>query len=171
MFKDYYSILGVTLNATDQEIKQAFRTQALKWHPDRNPDTDTTSKILEIIEANLILKDPQARARYDIVYIRYKSYHQNAKAETSEGDNSRQKKSNGTNESSKKESFKVQDDILEDWIEKAKRQAAGIALQTIKDLKGVSSAAAKGLLSGLLQLVIWIIVVNILFFNIKLIKN
>jgi hypothetical protein len=110
------------------------------------------------------LKDPEARARYDIVYNRYKSYQQNAKAETSEGNNSRQKKSSGTNEPSKNESFKVQDDILEDWIEKAKRQAVDLALQTNKDLKGVSSAAAKGLLSGLLQLVIWIIAANIISF-------
>jgi curved DNA-binding protein CbpA len=171
MFKDYYSILGVGLNATDQEIKQAFRTEALKWHPDRNPDTDTTPRMQDIVEANLILKDPEARARYDIVYNRYKSYQQNAKVETSEGNSSRQKKSSGTNEPSKNESFKVQDDILEDWIEKAKRQAVDLALQTIKDLKGVSSAAAKGLLSGLLQLVIWIIVVNSILFFVKLIKN
>jgi hypothetical protein len=88
-----------------------------------------------------------------------------------EGDSSRHKNSSGTNEPSKNESFKVQDDILEGWIEKAKRQAVDLALQTIKDLKGVSSAAAKGLLSGLLQLVTWIIVVNIILFFVKLIKN
>lgn len=174
MFKDYYSILGVTFNATDQEIKQAFRTQAIKWHPDTNQGIDTTSRMQEINEANLILKDPEARARYNIAYNRYKAYQnneQNTRAGTSEEGNSTQKKSSGTNKTSKNESFKIQDDILEHWMQNAKKQAVDLAIQTIKDFKGVSKAASKGLLSGLIQLVIWIIAANLLLFIIRLIKN
>ena len=174
MFKDYYSILAVTINATDQEIKQAFRTQAIKWHPDRNHGLDTTSSMQEINEANLILKDPEARARYNIAYNRYKTYQnneQNTRAGTSEEGNSKQKKPSDTNKASKNESFKIQDDILEHWMQNAKKQAVDLAIQTIKDFKGVSKAASKGLLSGLIQLIIWIIAANLLLFIIRLIKN
>jgi len=174
MFKDYYSILGVSVNATDQEIKQAFRNQAIKWHPDRNQGIDTTSRMQEINEANLILKDPEARARYNIAYKRYKSYQnneQNTRAKTSKEDNYSKNESSGTNRTSKNESFKVQDDILEHWMKNAKKQAVDLAIQTIKDFKGVGMAASKGFLSGLIQLVIWIIAANLLLFIIRLIKN
>jgi len=36
MFKDYYKLLDITQNASEEEIKKAFREQAIKWHPDRN---------------------------------------------------------------------------------------------------------------------------------------
>ena len=74
MFKDYYKILEVSQNATDEEIKKAFREQAIKWHPDRNQGTDTTLRMQEINEAHLILKDKEARTRYDIEYNKFKQY-------------------------------------------------------------------------------------------------
>ena len=77
MFKDYYKLLEITQNANDEEIKKAFREQAIKWHPDRNPGTDTTLRMQEINEAYLILKDKEARERYNIEYGKFSQYQEN----------------------------------------------------------------------------------------------
>lgn len=64
---DYYKILGVDRNATQEEIKKAYRRMALKWHPDRNPDNkeEAEAKFKEAAEAYEVLSDPEKRARYD----------------------------------------------------------------------------------------------------------
>jgi molecular chaperone DnaJ len=64
--KDYYAILGVDKNASDEEIKKAFRKLALQYHPDRNPgNKEAEEKFKEINEAYQVLSDPQKRAQYD----------------------------------------------------------------------------------------------------------
>ncbi|RME69448.1 MAG: molecular chaperone DnaJ [Nitrospirae bacterium] len=64
--KDYYKILGVSRNATQEEIKKAFRRLALKYHPDRNQgDKEAEEKFKEINEAYAVLGDPEKRAQYD----------------------------------------------------------------------------------------------------------
>ena len=64
--KDYYAILGVSRNATQEEIKKAYRRLALKYHPDRNPgDREAEERFKEISEAYEVLSDPQKRAIYD----------------------------------------------------------------------------------------------------------
>ncbi len=66
MSKDYYAILGVSRNATDEEIKKAYRQLAVKYHPDRNPDNkEAEERFKEINEAYSVLSDPQKRAQYD----------------------------------------------------------------------------------------------------------
>ncbi|MCX7951121.1 MAG: molecular chaperone DnaJ [Clostridiales bacterium] len=66
MAKDYYKILGIEKNATDDEIKSAFRKLALKYHPDRNPgNKEAEEKFKEINEAYQVLSDPQKKAQYD----------------------------------------------------------------------------------------------------------
>ena len=63
--KDYYSIMGVSRNATDKEIKQAYRRLARKYHPDVNPgDKAAEEKFKEINEANDVLSDPEKRKKY-----------------------------------------------------------------------------------------------------------
>lgn len=65
-YKDYYKILGVNRNASQAEIKKAYRKLAMKYHPDRNPgDKKAEEQFKEINEANEVLSDPQKRARYD----------------------------------------------------------------------------------------------------------
>ena len=64
--RDYYEVLGVSKNASDDEIKKAYRKLALKSHPDRNPaDKEAEAKFKEASEANEVLSDKQKRARYD----------------------------------------------------------------------------------------------------------
>lgn len=64
--RDYYEILGVSKNASDDEIKKAYRKLAFKYHPDKNPgDKEAEAKFKEATEANEILSDKQKRARYD----------------------------------------------------------------------------------------------------------
>ncbi len=64
--RDYYEILGVGKNASDDEIKKAYRKLAVKYHPDKNPgDKEAEAKFKEINEAHDVLADKQKRARYD----------------------------------------------------------------------------------------------------------
>jgi molecular chaperone DnaJ len=64
--KDYYELLGVDKGATDEDIKKAFRKNALKYHPDRNPgDKEAEEKFKELNEAYQVLSDPQKKAQYD----------------------------------------------------------------------------------------------------------
>lgn len=63
--KDYYDILGVSKDASDDEIKHAYRKLSKKWHPDINKAPDAEAKFKEINEAYETLSDPQKRANYD----------------------------------------------------------------------------------------------------------
>ena len=64
--RDYYEVLGVGKNASDDEIKKAYRKLAIKYHPDKNPgDKEAEAKFKEINEAHDVLSDKQKRARYD----------------------------------------------------------------------------------------------------------
>ena len=64
-FKDYYSTLGVARDASQDEIKQAYRRLARKYHPDVSKEPDAEARFKEIGEANEVLKDPEKRAAYD----------------------------------------------------------------------------------------------------------
>jgi molecular chaperone DnaJ len=63
---DYYKVLGVGKNATDEEIKKAYRKLARKYHPDRNPgDKPAEERFKEISQAHDVLSDPDKRKEYD----------------------------------------------------------------------------------------------------------
>lgn len=138
MFKDYYAILGVSHDASPIELKQAFKSQALEWHPDRNADPSATSMMQDINEAYLILSDPDARSRYDEEYDKYRLY--------------QQADSTGTPSVEKEESWKktqrpsqydFDDEVLRRWVENARSQARGIVEQLLQDTKGMARSGAK----------------------------
>ena len=64
--RDYYEVLGVSKNASEDEIKKAYRKLAIKYHPDRNPDDpEAEAKFKEAAEAYDVLHDSQKRQQYD----------------------------------------------------------------------------------------------------------
>jgi len=64
--RDYYEVLGINKDATDDDLKKAYRRLAMKWHPDRNPDNPKAEEhFKEAKEAYEVLCEPQKRAAYD----------------------------------------------------------------------------------------------------------
>jgi curved DNA-binding protein len=74
-YKDYYSILGVSKNASQDEIKKAYRKLAVKYHPDKNQgDKKAEEKFKDIGEAYEVLKDPVKRKKYDQLGANWKQF-------------------------------------------------------------------------------------------------
>ena len=71
-YKDYYKIMGVARDATQDEIKRAYRQLARKYHPDVSKETGAEEKFKDLQEANEVLKDPEKRAAYDQLGSRWK---------------------------------------------------------------------------------------------------
>ncbi|MBS7610579.1 DnaJ domain-containing protein, partial [Candidatus Bathyarchaeota archaeon] len=65
--RDYYEILGVSRNATKEEIKEAFRKLAFQYHPDRNKSPEAAERFKEISEAYAVLSDDEKRRQYDLM--------------------------------------------------------------------------------------------------------
>ncbi len=64
--RDYYETLGVSKNASEEEIKRAYRRMAMKYHPDKNPgNKEAEAKFKECAEAYEVLSDAEKRRRYD----------------------------------------------------------------------------------------------------------
>lgn len=63
--RNYYEILGVRKDATDRQIKKAFRALATKYHPDKNKEKEAEEKFREIAQAYEVLSDPEKRKKYD----------------------------------------------------------------------------------------------------------
>src|SRR6266851_4258301 len=73
-YKDYYKILGVNKNASEKEIRKAYRKLARKYHPDVNPeDKSAEDKFKELNEAYEVLSDPEKRKRYDQLGANWKA--------------------------------------------------------------------------------------------------
>ncbi|MBT5469803.1 MAG: DnaJ domain-containing protein [Nitrospina sp.] len=144
MFIDYYSTLNVDHKANSGVIKRAYRRQAIKWHPDKNPGKDTASEMQQVNEAYLILGDPDARERYDKEYTLFKQ------------------KFSGNEETDS--SYDIQDDILNDWINKARRQSIDLAKQTIQDIVGLTKESTSAAFDRVKYLVLLYILIQIAWF-------
>ncbi|HAU3890232.1 TPA: DnaJ domain-containing protein [Legionella pneumophila] len=73
MDKDYYKIMGVSQDASDKDIKMAYRKLARKYHPDISKEPDAEERFKEMAEAYEVLKDPKKRSEYD-QYLKYKKF-------------------------------------------------------------------------------------------------
>ena len=71
-FKDYYKIMGVARDATQDEIKRAYRKLARKYHPDVSKEADAEARFKELGEAHEVLKDAEKRAAYDQLGVNWK---------------------------------------------------------------------------------------------------
>lgn len=133
MFKDYYQILGILPNASKQEVKQAYRSMSLKWHPDKNPNVDVTTIMQDINEAYKILNDDISRARYDREYqlfIKQPSNQHDSKAESESR--------------SWDYDYEVKDEDLKNDINEARSYAKDLVDEFLKNLKETSKVAVKG---------------------------
>lgn len=137
MFVDYYKILEIEINSTQQEIKVAFRKQAIKWHPDKNPNVDVNEKMQLINEAYLILKDEEARNHYDIEYRKFCDYYYSRKEYESNSDFGKREKQKVYDE------YNFNDEKLKNWMQNAKKQAVDLAKQTISEMGELSLKASK----------------------------
>lgn len=177
MFVDYYAILEIKFDANAETIKAAYKTQALKWHPDRNPSIDTTQRMQQINEAYLILKDTEARQRYDREYQRYKEYQRQTSASQEQRQYQRQQQESQSqtrqeqqktySETFEDSSYQVFDETLNNWMSNARKQAVNLAKQTIEDIVGMSKASGKAMaeeaLKGVGGLIVFSIIMTIIF--------
>lgn len=132
MFIDYYKVLEIEQSASHSEIKVSFKKQAVKWHPDRNANIDTTEKMQEINEAYLILKDQEARKRYDLEYNKFKIQ-----------DSAFTNNQNKTKSEKRNEDYQFDDEVLKKWMQNAKKQAVDLAKETIREIRELSVEASK----------------------------
>ncbi len=137
MFKDYYQILGISPEASKQEVKQAYRAKSLKWHPDKNPGVDVTGIMQDINEAYKILNDDACRERYD---KEYKEFNNTRKYCQPDGQS--------TGSSSWNYDYDVHDEDLRNDINNARAYAKDLVDEFLKSLKETSKVAAKGAWEG-----------------------
>lgn len=166
MFIDFYSLLEIPSEASQEEIKSAYRKQCIKWHPDKNPNIDTTQRMQDINQAYLILKDEEARVRYDKEYAKFKSRFENSSGENSTEDSFTSSTSESNSTKNGKYSYpdyKVADDILEKWMENAKKQSRQMAKDAIDEFKGASTEAVSSIGSYFLRVMIPMLVAFLIF--------
>ena len=79
--RDYYEVLGIKRDASDKDVRQAYRKLARKYHPDVNPgDKSAESRFKEINEAYEVIGDPEKRKKYDELGSNWKMYEQAQRA-------------------------------------------------------------------------------------------
>lgn len=151
MFKYYYQILGITQTATEEEIRKAYKVSSMKYHPDRNPEKDTTSIMQDINEAYAILKDTNKRRRYDQEYkiFRHTTTHKSEQSSTSWS-----------------YSYNIKDEEVKRDMDNAREYAKGLVEEFMKSLKHNSELFVKGAAEELkyqIAVVIVLAIIGLLF--------
>lgn len=175
MFKDYYKILEISSDADYDTIKDAYRKQALKWHPDKHPNMDVKSIMQDINEAYAILKDPQKRTRYDQEY----KFFRNFQSDNSEKKNDRSytgEQSYNQQHSSRENNdfwheyyyeYDVKNEDLKEDIRSAREYATKLVDEFFSELKRNSKLAAEGAWEGAKGYIYGLIFLIIIGFLIK----
>lgn len=177
-FKDYYNILGISYLASNEEIKSAYREQSLKWHPDKNPNIDTTQQMQDINEAYQILKNSDSKTLYDIEYKRIKGINSNNHSKN----NSQHNSNNSSNNNSDNyytyndytyNNYTYENKDFEDYVHKARKSAKEYVEELKKNLKqdfNVAGEEIKTSLITLLYAIGIIIIINIIIFIVHSLK-
>jgi curved DNA-binding protein CbpA len=171
MFIDYYAILNISIEANQAAIKAAFKEQAIKWHPDKNPGIDTTQRMQLINEAYLMLKDLDARQRYDNEYRNYTKQQNQSHTSQEHKKRTQNKQTDQTedkfDQSFEDNSYEIFDETLKRWMSNARTQASALAKQTIEDMKGMSKAGGQAIieaaLGGIVKYIVFSIIILIIF--------
>src|SRR5690606_15315054 len=132
---------------------------------------DTTIKMQKINEAYVLLKDSEARERYNIEYQKFKQYQSEFKTEEKKKEGQQENKENSNKDSSKNQSektyeyyeYEINDDILKKWMNTARKQAVDLAKQTVEDFRGMTSASAKGATKGCFHQFLAQIIIGVIF--------
>ena len=127
--KDYYSLLGIAFPSSLDEINNAYRQMAKRWHPDLNPGKDVSEMMKDINEAAEILRDPVKKKRYDVEYI------------VAFGENREQKKEDTRYENS---TYEPKDENLRNDINTAKKNADEYVKEFMSSFRSSTKKAAKG---------------------------
>ena len=160
MFKDYYQILGTNRHASAQEIKNAYRAMSMKWHPDKHPNVDVTSRMQDINEAYAILKNEEKRQRYDIEYDKFFA----AYADNSSGSHT----STPPSAEQYTYNYDVEDETLREDMSVAREYAKQMVEEFLRSLEDASRNAVKGAWEGASIYIIGSIIASIIFLLIRM---
>lgn len=162
MFKDYYQILEIEQSHPQSGIRSAYKKQAVRWHPDKNPGMDTTSQMQDVNEAFLILNDIEARRRYDLEYEKYKQFAEaKKKREFTQESYSKERSRENVNNNNE---YEYSDEILSNWVRNARRQSAEYVKKLFSDVGKLSVDATKAAGSEMLSRFIGFLIVGVVFF-------
>ena len=139
MFKDYYKILGVAQSSSISEIKSAYKTMSIKWHPDRNPSFKAKTVMQDINEAYAILNDEEKRHRYDVEYNIFKEQQYSCRVNY---------KSHSSSEADWNYDYEVHDETLKQDIHDASQLAKDLVEKFYASLKDSSNKAVHGAWDG-----------------------
>ena len=143
MFIDYYEVLHVSQDASFEEIKAAYRKESIKWHPDKNPNINTTLQMQRVNEAYAILKDFEKRQRYDLEYNLFKQRKQaRSSSQTSQPQNASSKTE--PNDSSWTYDYEIRDEKVKEDINNAREYAKKLVDEFKSSLKQSAKDAVKG---------------------------
>ena len=164
MFKDYYKVLGISKTSTEEEIIQAYRKLAKKYHPDVNQNRDTTEIMQDINEAKLMLLDKEARNLYDKEYDIFYNITNNF---NSNHDNS---ESSNNNYQYKKYEYNISNETLKKWIRNAQLQAKDMVSLSLTEILELTTNAKNEALSAMSPYIFLIVILSIIAICIKLLS-
>lgn len=120
---NYYQILSIKKNSSQDEIKKAYRQAAIFWHPDKNKSTNAHEKFVQISEAYEILSNLEKRRLYDKIYSEY--FDRKSDIQVSQ-----------VKKEEPKKSYASKDEYAqyEKWVKEAKVKAQNIALKSLDNI-------------------------------------